>query len=124
MVDLPAAAPPVVTAVSNYTWCATRRTQLVASRANGDAAELKLNTKLHTVDSNGEALLMLLNAQRMTNPGGQFSFVDATSKCLKADASCRCCGCNVAISVDAAVASIMTVCEHEFHIYFKVYVAG
>jgi hypothetical protein len=111
MVDLPAAAPPVVTAVSNYTWCATRRTQLVASRMIGDAAELQLNTKLQRVNSSGESLLMLLNAQRITNPGGQLSFVDADSKCLKADASCRCCSCNAFVAA-ASAASMKPACEH------------
>jgi hypothetical protein len=115
MVDLLAAAPPVVTAVSNYTWCATRRTQLVASTIVGDGAKLQLNTKLYKVDSSGQALLMLLNAQRTTNPGGQLTLFDKSSKHPKADASCGCCGYNAcpgAGSVAAAAASIMPAHEH------------
>jgi hypothetical protein len=82
MVDMPKAvtAPPVVTAVSNYTWCATRRTQLVASQVVGDAAALKSNTKLYRVDSSDGPQLLVLNAQRTTNAGGALEFLDPNSK--------------------------------------------
>lgn len=83
------AAPPVVTAVSNYTWCATRRTQRVASGVVGDGAVLKSNTKLYRVDSADEPHLMVLNAQRMTNPGGQLPLADPTSKQGWCSSFCR-----------------------------------
>eukprot|EP00883_Tetradesmus_obliquus_P003960 jgi/Sobl393_1/14275/SZX72377.1 len=67
---------PVVTALSNYTWCATRRTQQVASAVVGDSAALSSNRQLYRVGVDDEPQIMVLNAQRMTNPGGQLEFPD------------------------------------------------
>lgn len=67
---------PSVVAVSNYTWCSTRRQQIVAARITNSGAELQTNTGLFRVDSPSGTQLMLLNAQPKEIAGGQLITLD------------------------------------------------
>lgn len=62
---------PSVVALSNYTWCSTRRQQIVAAHITNSGAALETNTGMFRVDSPSGTQLMLLNAQPLKNPGGQ-----------------------------------------------------
>jgi hypothetical protein len=102
----PAAGAPLITprvvAVSNYTWCSTRRQQVVAARITNSGAELRTNTGLFRVDSPAGTQLMLLNAQPMEIAGGALSIPDKKGEqqgvgltgwarqCVPRDAVCSC----------------------------------
>lgn len=74
-------APPTIVAVSNYTWCATRRQQITAAEIVNAGVLRKTNTKLFRVDSSAGTQLMLLNAELQTSEGGQLNLLK-TGVCI------------------------------------------
>jgi hypothetical protein len=74
-------APPSVVAVSNYTWCATRRQQITAAQIITAGVSLKTNTKLFRVESAEGTQLLLLNPQTEPSLGGQFELLQKIGEC-------------------------------------------
>jgi hypothetical protein len=68
----PQVGPPNVVAVSNYTWCATRSQQKVASQIVSEGIHSMSNSKIFRLGSKEGVQLMLLNTPTMEMAAGLF----------------------------------------------------
>lgn len=68
----PQVGPPNVVAVSNYTWCATRSQQKVASQIVSEGIHSMSNSKIFRVGSKEGVQLMLLNTPTVEMAAGLF----------------------------------------------------